>query len=203
MVVPSRGASWNSGAAVVKKRRFTEEDWIALGLEELSAKGCDAVKLEAICKAAGLTRGSFYHHFQDHESFLTGLAQSWLEAQTEEVAKTVEIEASVEAQSAALTQAAMNIDYRLELGIRELGRRLPCVNEIIRRADAMRLTVISKLYQGRFGLDAKDADQFAYIEYAAFSGIILLDPEIHVERQQALADLFEKTMARALSPELH
>ncbi len=186
----------------MKKRRFTEEDWIALGLQELSEKGCDAVKLEAICKAAGLTRGSFYHHFRDHESFLTGLAQYWLKTQTEDVAAAVDAEASAEDQSAALTRAAMNIDYKLELGIRELGRRLPAVGEIIRRADTMRLAVVSRLYQNRYGLDADAADQFAYIEYAAFSGIILLDPEIPAKRQKDLADLFEATMARALSSEV-
>jgi hypothetical protein len=72
----------------------------------------------------------------------------------------------------------MAIDYKLELGIRELGRRLPAVREIIGQADAMRLDVVSKLYEQRYGLDAEAAEQFAYLEYAAFSGIILLDPDM-------------------------
>lgn len=180
------------------RRRYSKEDWIALGLEALSAKGCDAVKLEAICKAAGLTRGSFYHHFKDHESFLTALAQHWLKAQTTDVASAVDLQASPDRQSAALTHAAIRIDYRLELGIRELGRRLSSVAEIIKRADAMRLEVVSGLYQRRFGLDPATADELAYLEYAAFSGIILLDPETPANRQQALADLFDRIMARAL-----
>ncbi|WP_424973146.1 TetR/AcrR family transcriptional regulator [Dinoroseobacter sp. S76] len=184
----------------MSKRRFREEDWIALGLRELSAKGCDAVKLEAICKAAGLTRGSFYHHFQDHELFLTTLAQHWLKTQTEDVAAAMDAQAPADAQSAALTRAAMEIDSKLELGIRELGRRLPAVDAIIREADATRLAVLGGLYQERYGLDAAAAAQFAYLEYAAFSGIILLDPEIPAPRQKALADLFETTLAQALSP---
>jgi hypothetical protein len=95
----------------------------------------------------------------------------------------------------------MAIDYRLELGIRELGRRLPAVSEIIKQADAMRLDVVSRLYQARYGLDAEAADEFAYLEYAAFSGIILLDPDIPAATQKALADLFDRTMAQALLPE--
>lgn len=180
------------------KRRFSKEDWIALGLEALSAKGCDGVKLEAVCKAAALTRGSFYHHFEDHESFLTALARHWLKAQTADVASAVDPEASPDTQSAALTHAAIEIDYRLELGIRELGRRLPKVGEIIKQADAMRLEVVSGLYQRRFGLGPATADELAYLEYAAFSGIILLDPETPASRQKALADLFDTMMARAL-----
>ena len=187
----------------MKKRRFTEEDWIALGLAELAAKGCDAVKLEAICKAAGLTRGSFYHHFKDHETFLTALARHWLKTQTAEVAASVDATTPAQDQSAALTQAAMKIDFRLELGIRELGRRLPAVNAIIRAADTERLSVVSRIYQDRYGLDATRADQFAYIEYAAFSGIILLDPDISADRQNQLADLFEETVARALAAQVN
>lgn len=183
------------------RRRFSKDDWIALGHEELAARGCDAVKLEAICKAAGLTRGSFYHHFEDHESYLTALARHWLKTQTEDVADVIDGAASAVDQGAALTRAAMAIDYKLELGIRELGRRLPAVREIIRQADTVRLDVVSQLYQVRYGLDAEAADDLAYLEYAAFSGIILLDPDIPAARQQTLADLFDRTMARALAPE--
>ena len=185
----------------MSRRRFTKDEWIALGLRELADRGCDAVKLEAICKAASLTRGSFYHHFADHETFLTALALQWLTTQTEEVAATLDPEATVAEQSAALTEAAMQIDYRLELGIRELGRRIPAVSEIIREADAMRLRLISTLYQMRFNIAPDRADQFAYLEYAAFSGIILLNPDIAEDRQQALADLFEATVTRALTSE--
>jgi len=185
----------------VKKPRFSKLDWIRHGLEQLASDGHEAVKLEAICTSAGLTRGSFYHHFEDHESFLINLATHWFDAQTAEVAAAVEPDASPEDQSAALTEAAITIDYRLELGIRELGRRLPEVDKTIRQADALRLEVVSALYQRRFGLDPKTADDFAYIEYAAFSGIILLDPDIAPERQIALARLYDKTVGLALKSE--
>lgn len=182
----------------MKKRRFSREDWIEHGLSELSAKGCEAVKLEAICASAGLTRGSFYHHFEDHGAFLVALASHWLDRQTTEVAATVDPDASPEHQGRALTDAAMQIDYRLELGIRELGRRLPEVEAIVRQADAMRLDVMAGLYRARFDLEPETASALAYLEYATFNGIILIDPEMAQERQLALAELFENTVASAL-----
>lgn len=182
----------------MSRRRFTKQDWVALGLEELSAKGPEAIKLEAICSAANLTRGSFYHHFDDHDTFLMALADAWLATQTTEVAEVIDPTTPPARQSEALTEAAMQIDYRLELGIRELGRRIPAIDQIIRQADAIRLEVITTLYQRRFDLDRTMAEDLAFIEYAAFSGIILLDPSIDAARQKTLAALFDKTISRAL-----
>ncbi|MEM9581801.1 MAG: TetR/AcrR family transcriptional regulator [Pseudomonadota bacterium] len=183
------------------KRRYGKADWIDLGLQELAAHGSEAVKLEAICKAAKLTRGSFYHHFEDHEAFLTGLAEHWLARQTTDVADLIDPNDTPIVQYVALNEAAMGIDYRLELGIRELARRLPAIDRIIKQADAVRLDVVRTLYQRRYGIEEDLAEGLAIIEYAAFSGIILLDPDISLERQRSLAKLHEDMMRRALGQE--
>ena len=174
------------------------EDWVRLGQAELARSGPDAVKLEAICEAAGLTRGSFYHHFEDHETFLVALASSWFERQTLEVAKAIDATAPAADQGAMLTDAALAIDYKLELGMRELARRLPAVKQIVAEADKTRQEVLTGIYKKRFDLDDETAEAFAYLEYAAFSGIILLDPEIDEARQRRLASLYEDTMSRVL-----
>ena len=185
----------------MSRRRFSRADWIDLGLSELSAKGPEAVKLEAICAAANLTRGSFYHHFEDHQTFLTGLAEHWMTSNTDEVADGIDSNALPIEQGMALNEAAMNIDYRLELGIRELARRFPVIDAIVKQADAVRLEVIRTLYQKRYGLDVTMAERLAFIEYAVFSGIILIDPDMPPERQRNLARVFDHMMSRALSGE--
>ena len=180
------------------KRRFSREDWIELGSRELSMKGAEGIKLEAICASANLTRGSFYHHFDDHEAFLIGVAEHWVQAQTTAVAAGIDPNASPDEQGNALNQAAMQIDYRLELGIRELARRLASINGIVKKADAVRVEVLGHLYQERYGLNQNDAEELAFLEYATFSGIILLNPGIPLKRQQSLAKRYEGIMDRAL-----
>jgi len=73
------------------------------------------------------------------------------------------------------------------------------VRDIIRQSDATRLHVMRQIYQQRYGLEAQHAEQFAYLEYAAFSGNILLDPEIPMTQQQELAQLYDRTIARTLT----
>ena len=184
------------------KRRYSKEDWIDLGLIELSTHGLEGVKLEAICKAAKLTRGSFYHHFDDHEAFLSALAEHWLDKQTTEVAEVIDPSDSPIDQGVALNDAAMGIDYRLELGIRELARRLPAVERVVKQADEVRIGTICLLYQRKYGLDKSTASELAFIEYAAFSGIILLDPDIPLARQKSLAKLYDDMMRRAFEPQV-
>lgn len=184
----------------MSRRRFTREDWIALGHEQLAKEGPDAVKLDALCLAAGLTRGSFYHHFEDHQTFLVAVTETWLTTGTEDVTASIDASVGAADRMDALTRAAMAIDYRLELGIRELARRLPAVRDIVTRADARRLDVLADLYRARFGLGDEAARSYAYLEYAAFSGLILLDPDLPEERQKALAALYAGTVSGALGP---
>lgn len=176
---------------MIKKRRFNKADWIALGLSQLSERGVEAIKLEAICKAAGLTRGSFYYHFIDHEKFLIEMVQNWGKTHTDDVAEQIGNDMSAENKATALTDASMQIDYRLELGIRELARRVPDAAKIVKETDAQRLEILSAIYVQRFGLENTQAKDLAYLEYAAFCGIILLDPNMARPRQHLLAALYD------------
>ncbi|MEL7098052.1 MAG: TetR/AcrR family transcriptional regulator [Pseudomonadota bacterium] len=178
-----------------RKHRFRAEDWVHLGLSRLSEGGAEAVKLEAICAAAGLTRGSFYYHFEDHPTFLVALAEQWKARQTDDIAA----EHAKGGTAEALTAAALTIDYRLELGIRELARRHPAIDETVTAADKVRLDVLSRLYSNRFGLPQEEAHDLAFFEYAAFSGMILLSPDLPKESQQNLAAKYDALMMKALT----
>lgn len=182
----------------MSRRRFTREDWIGLGRGRLAGHGPDGVKLDAIRKAARLTRGSFYHHFRDHPSFLVAVAEAWFVTDTQAVIAGLDEGESAAANMDVLTSAALRIDYRLEIGIRELARRLPAVHAIVRKADTCRLDLLTEFYRKRFDLKPEVARSYAFLEYAAFSGLILLDPAMPVAQQKALATLYATTVSATL-----
>ncbi|MEM8789609.1 MAG: helix-turn-helix domain-containing protein [Pseudomonadota bacterium] len=175
----------------MSRGRFAATDWLDLALAELSAHGPDAVKLDAICAAAKLTRGSFYHHFKDHDRFLVAIARRWQAVHTTDIVNRFEGREPDAATIDSLNDAVIAIDYRLELGIREIARRRSAVADVVREADRARLDLLTTLYTARFGLDRKRAQRFALLEYAALAGLILIDPEMPQDEQRVLAGAYD------------
>lgn len=60
-----------------KKRRYNRKDWLATALEVLSGKGAARITIAGLCSELGVTKGSFYGHFEDREDFVKQLIQHW------------------------------------------------------------------------------------------------------------------------------
>ncbi len=178
----------------MKHRRLSRENWLDLGLSQLSEHGPDGLKLEPMCSAAGLTRGSFYHHFDDHDAFVQAVTERWVETGTDRIVQALDTEANLPDVEAQLHDLATSLDYRLELGIRELARRAPQIRDTVRKADGRRLNVLTGLYSAKFGIKDNDARFAAFIEYAAFVGTILIAPDMEQSAQDALADRFQDVL---------
>lgn len=182
-----------------KKPRYSAADWISLGHEVLAESGAEAVKLETICKAAGLTRGSFYYHFKDHTAFLIELAKAWAEQNTSRLIAAHEGLEDKDAQT--LNDMALDLDFGLEVGIRELARRVPDVATVVAQTDTERLSTLSDLAHARFGLAEPEAADLAFIEYAAFCGMMLIRPGLDQTTQLRLSRTLDAMMRQQALPQ--
>lgn len=171
----------------MSRKRLKVADWIELGLKELSKSGPEALRLDAICEAAGVTKGSFYHHFENHGSFLTQTAELWNERQTDALIAKVKGKEKADDVAAALFDLALSLDYQVELGMRELARRNEGVADIVAQTDSLRLDFAAKIYKARFDLPDSEAADAAALEYAAFNGLVLISPGISRKRLRELA----------------
>lgn len=187
----------------MSRKRLKRRDWLDLALAALSEDGPDALKLDAVCARAEVTRGSFYHHFKDHEAFLIAVGEHWLQRQTGAVIDGVDPVTLDADDRAAVNAQVMQIDFRLELAMRELGRRVPAVARIVSNADGRRLAFTAKVYEARFDLDPDSAMRAARLEYAAFLGSFMLDVEIASKDQTALGTLFEAMVVSHYGPSRH
>src|SRR5260370_14799245 len=72
--------------------RTPRSSWIEEGLRALAAGGPDAVRVELLARALGVTRGGFYWHFTDRSALLAEMLDTWERATTDEVVERLERE---------------------------------------------------------------------------------------------------------------
>src|SRR4051812_6358950 len=72
--------------------RTTRDAWIEAGLSALADGGPDAVRIDVLAQALGVTRGGFYHQFDSRPAFLDELLDTWERQSTDEVLERVERE---------------------------------------------------------------------------------------------------------------
>lgn len=84
--------------------------WLLAGQDLLRSGGIGAVKLHSLTKAAGLTTGSFYHHFGGMPDYLDALAACFGDDQVESHLKGTE---SLEPRDRIVTLMAMARERKL------------------------------------------------------------------------------------------
>src|SRR3712207_673799 len=64
--------------------------WIEEGLRALAAGGPDAVRVETVARALGVTKGGFYNHFGDRPALLGEMLGTWERLGVDRVIERVE-----------------------------------------------------------------------------------------------------------------
>jgi AcrR family transcriptional regulator len=120
--------------------RTPRNRWIEEGLGMLAAGGPDAVRIEPLAAALGVSRGGFYWHFDDRGALLEEMLDSW---ERDSVDAVLEGAQEGDDPRAAVRRAgAITFSDRLlpiDLAIRDWSRRDAAVAERLRRVDNKRM----------------------------------------------------------------
>lgn len=159
--------------------RRTESDWLEFGLELLRTRGPQSLTIEELCKAAGLTKGAFYHRFKGTDGYRDALLAHWHALTTDRVIASLgspDQEPDPQARRAALNQLVMNIDMALERSIRSWGVYDATVQGVINETDRKRIAAVAALAAPR--ATPTETLAGAAAEYATYLGFVLMqDPE--------------------------
>ena len=166
------------------------EKWIEEGLRALASGGPEAVRIEALAKSLGVTKGGFYGHFKDRRTLLTAMLDSWERESTDEVLATVEREGGDPRRRARRAGALTFSDDRLlplDLAIRDWARRDSDVAERLRRVDNARMGLLRETI-GTVCDDPDEVEARSLLAFCAAIGAGLLAAD-HGERtrEQVLA----------------
>ncbi|AZO76299.1 MULTISPECIES: TetR/AcrR family transcriptional regulator [unclassified Bosea (in: a-proteobacteria)] len=176
--------------------RFRRSDWLALGLTALAEQGPAGLTIEALCRRAGKTKGSFYAHFPAIEAYLAALASHWRETYTLRLMQEADKGKAAQERLIALDRMALALDVHVEQGMRRLAQLDASVAAICAEVDRERIGYLEKLHgeSGRF--TPQETLALARVEYAAFIGFQQLDLGLS---PQELHDCY-RTFMRLLVP---
>ncbi len=175
--------------------RFSRDDWLVLGLAQLSAHGPDGLRIEPLCAAAARTRGSFYHHFEDHDAFIDALLEHWREWNTDGVIEMVELEAEISGKRGRLNALAAGLDQHMEIAIRRFAATNPQAAKAVAEVDETRIDYLARMNEEERGEDETRARMLAEIEYAAFIGFQHLLPDADEARLIEIGEMLEQMIA--------
>jgi AcrR family transcriptional regulator len=155
---------------VAAPTRTPRSAWIERGLRALAAGGPDAVRVDALAQALGVTRGGFYWHFDNRRALLEAMLDAWERASIDEVFERVE-HSGGDARTKLRRAGALTFSDELlpiDLAIRDWSRREPSVAERLRRVDNRRMEYLRVL----FGAFCPDPDEVEARSMLAFSLLI-------------------------------
>jgi AcrR family transcriptional regulator len=151
--------------------RTPRSSWIAAGLRALAAGGPDAVRVESLAQAMGVTKGGFYWHFADRNELLAAMLDTWERRSTDEVIERVEREGG-DAMSKAQRAGALTFGDELreiDLAIRDWSRRDRAVAARLRRVDNRRMDYLRTQF-ATFCTDEDDLEARCMIAFAVAVG---------------------------------
>ncbi len=175
--------------------RTPRSRWIDEGLRALAAGGPDAVRIEPLAKALGVTRGGFYWHFKDRRALLDEILDTWERASVDEVIERVEGEGGdARARLRRLFALASSTDglLRTDLAVRDWSRREQTVAERLRRVDNRRMDYLRLLF-GAVCPDEDDVEARCMVAFSLWIGNHFIAAD-HGARTRA--DVMELAMRR-------
>lgn len=149
--------------------RYGKADWITLGVDLLRREGPSGLSIERLTAAAGKTRGSFYHHFEDRDHFLADFMASWRSDVLE--SRAVKLAASKDRATllGALRDEPFALDHSLERQLRYLAAVEPIVRKALAQVDQARISGLATLIK-TLRPEVGDPEGTAFVQYAVLVG---------------------------------
>jgi AcrR family transcriptional regulator len=153
--------------------RTPRNRWIEEGLSALAVGGPDAVRIESLAQALGVSKGGFYWHFKDRQALLEEMLDAWERTGVDEVVEAVEA-GDGDARSRlrrlfALAAASGGELLKIELAIRNWARREEAVAERLRQVDNRRMDYMRSLF-GAICEDDDDVEVRCLLAFSLFIG---------------------------------
>jgi AcrR family transcriptional regulator len=188
-----------TGAKRLGEPTLTAADWAEAALQLIAEAGLGALTIDALATRLGVTKGSFYWHFEGRSALLAAALHRWEERATGEAIKGLD----------AVPDARRRVELMLEAASqpprsRSLYAALaeaaddPVVRQALHRVASARIAYLESCYR-EIGLAQPLAHAKALFAYAAYRGLLQLAHEVPSALPKDWA-AYQATVREALVP---
>jgi AcrR family transcriptional regulator len=152
--------------------RTPRDSWIHQGLRALGVGGPDAVRIEKLAEALGVTKGGFYWHFDGRPALLEEMLDAWERLVVDEVIERVEAgggDARAKLRRLFALAVSSGDLMKIELAIRDWARRDKSVAKRLKRIDNRRMDYMRSLF-GAFCPDEDEVEVRCMLAFSLFVG---------------------------------
>lgn len=184
--------------------------WINAGLRAMAAAGPDAVRIESLAQALGVSKGGFYWHFDGRSALLEEMLDQWERVMIDEVIERVEDEPGSDARAKLRRLFALATDrsrrasandpdtpspMEVELAIRDWARRDRAVAARLEHVDNRRMEYMRALF-GDLCPDAEEVEVRCLLAFSLFVGNHLIAAHHGTHSRAEIVQLiFERLLA--------
>lgn len=186
------------------QNRLTEQSWIDAAVRHIIKESMSDIRVEKLARDLGVTKGSFYWHFRNHQHLLQRVLEQWTERATirvtewsksgnasgvERITRLLELPSNVSAD---------NHGADIELAVRSWARRDETAADIVTKIDKMRLNNFVELIS-ELGFAGEEARQRAAIALAFMLGDSFLKSGMSQTERRANARTCAEIIARPIN----
>jgi AcrR family transcriptional regulator len=172
----------STAPAAGDKPRLTADDWLNAALDEIAGHGVHALAVEPLARRLGVTKGSFYWHFENRDALLKGAIELWERQEQEMLFDVVDAIADPRER---LRRLFMRVSEELRTHIiyGELLKALDhaLVKPIMSRVVKRRLDFVARAFR-QIGLDRQQAQHRALLCYSVYAGFLQLSLQLGMPR---------------------
>jgi AcrR family transcriptional regulator len=152
--------------------RTPRTTWVDEGLRALATGGPNAVRIDGLAKALGVTRGGFYWHFADRQALLDEMLDAWERSTTDDVIKQVQSsggDARVKLRRTFDVTSSTDGLLAIDLAVRDWARRDQAVAERLSRVDNRRMEYLRGLF-AEFCAEPSDVEARSMLSFSLLIG---------------------------------
>ncbi|GGU93572.1 TetR family transcriptional regulator [Streptomyces litmocidini] len=153
--------------------RTPRERWVEEGLAVLADGGPDAVRVEALAKRLGVTKGGFYGYFADRDALLAAMLDTWEREAADQVVDRVRQDPGGDPRALITLAGVLTFSgdrlRPIDLAVRDWARRDETVAARLRRVDNRRMELLREMI-GTFCADPDEVEARSLLAFCVAIG---------------------------------